>query len=425
MNPDVVYAPKEKILEAAQQFETPFYLYDEACVRENVERFKGAFLKYFPDFQALFAVKANPNPEFMRIVLDAGFDGLDASSLAEVELAKQLGVTGMYTGNYTPAEVLKQAKDAGFILNLDDISMIPFLEKIGAPDTLSFRINPGVGKATMENNVLAGPDAKYGIPHEQAVDAYRQAKAPGIKHFGIHAMTGTNVPLDDQDYFAGIVEKLFEVVVAVKNEIGIEIEFMNMGGGFGVPYGPEEGSLDMNYIAKSIRGVFDRMCKKHGLKEPRLIAEPGRYIGAGAGWLVGKVDVIKDGYKKFVGIDASTNDNPRPAFYGAYHYVSVLGCADGNDLAQGENLGRGDKEKVSLVGSICENNDQFAKDRLLPKCEVGDIVAIHNSGAHVYAMAHNYNGKLRHAEYVLKLDGSFQKIRRAETLDDLFATLDV
>ncbi|MFH1720786.1 MAG: diaminopimelate decarboxylase, partial [Patescibacteria group bacterium] len=354
------------------------------------------------------AVKANPNPEILKIIADEGF-GVDCSSESEAWISEKLGIKGMYTGNYTTEEEFSFVKDKGMILNLDDISMIPTIAKLGMPETISFRINPGIGKATMENNVFAGPDAKYGVPFEKAHMAYSAAWDAGAKRFGIHMMTGSNVPISEQDYFAGIVRKLFEIVADVKEKTGIEIEMMNIGGGFGVPYHPDEKSLDMDVVAKSIREVFDEQCSQYGLKEPRLIAEPGRFLAADTGFLVSRVHVIKDSYKKFVGIDASANDMPRPAIYGAYHYISVL-----NDSKE--------TEKVSVVGRICENNDQFVRDRELPKTKVGDTVVIHNCGGHAYAMGHNYNGRPRHAEYLLTLDGEFRQIRRAETIENLFRT---
>lgn len=406
MNKDVIYYPREAIEKAAAQFETPFFLYDEGRIRENCRRLSGAFKKYFPDFRALYAVKANSNPEVLKIIRDEGFE-MDASSESEVWISEKLGVKGMYTGNYTPASALKFAAERGFILNLDDISNVEMLEEIGVPEMISFRVNPGVGSSTMEGNVIAGPNAKYGVPHEKVAEAYSAAQKKGVKKFGMHMMTGSNVPLEDQDYFANIVAVLLDIIGRLKKETGIEIELLNMGGGFGVPYRPEEGSLDLEKVAAGVRKSFDIKCAEHGLKEPQLMAEPGRFITCDAGWLIGRVVVIKDGYKKFVGLDVSTNDMPRTAIYDAYHYVSVV--KDGVE-----------SEKVNVVGSICENTDQFAKDRELPKCEIGDIVAIHNCGAHAYAMGHNYNGKLRHAEYLIEEGGGMRQIRRAETFEDLY-----
>ena len=406
MNPNVTYFPKESVSESAGRFPTPFFLYKEKRIREKCRRLKNAFSKYFENFWPLYAVKANPNPDILRIILDEGF-GLDVSSESEVWIANKLEAKGMFTGNYNPSQELKAAKGAGFILNIDDISQIPFLKEIGVPEILSFRINPGIGRAGIESNILAGPDAKYGVPFEKAADAYKQAKELGIKQFGIHMMTGSNVL--DEDYFPAVVEKLFEVVANVKSKTGIEIEMMNIGGGFGVPYKPDEKCLDIEIVARSVREVFDKQIDKYNLKKPRLLVEPGRYITADAGWLIARVFVIKNSYKKFVGVDAGMNDLPRPAIYGAYHHVSILDKEDAQE-----------KEIVNIVGRLCENNDQFAKDRELPKIEVGDIVIIHNAGGHAYSMGHNYNGRPRSAEYLITTDGNIKQIRRAETIEDLF-----
>jgi diaminopimelate decarboxylase len=407
MNPSVVTCPREAILRAAAEFPTPFFLYDEARLRANCRALRGAFLRYFPTLRPLYAVKANPNPDVLRIIMSEGF-GFDASSRAEAWAVDKIGGTGMYTGNYTPADELSYAASRGFVLNLDDASMVPFLDEIGVPETLSFRVNPGVGGAEIESNVLAGPDAKFGVPFERAPAAYAAARERGVKRFGIHMMTGSN-SLDPR-YFSACVEKLFEIVAAIRRETGIEIEFTNVGGGFGVPYRPEEPSLDLDAAASGIRAALDASCVKFGLKEPALYVEPGRYITADMGYLVGTVRVIKNGYKKFVGVDAASNDMPRPSIYGAYHHVTVI-PRDG--APRGE-------EVVSVVGGICENNDQFARDRLLPECRVGDLVAVHNSGGHAYAMGHNYNGRTRHAEYLLRTDGNVVRIREAERVEDLY-----
>lgn len=406
MNQEVTYYPKEKVLEAVNVYKTPFFIYEEKRLRDNCQKFKNAFVKYFPDFRLLYAIKANPNPDIVRIIHSEGIDA-DCSSEAEAYLCEKLGINGMYTGNYNSQDEFRYIKDKDLIINLDDISMVPTLEKMGMPETISFRINPGAGKATIESNVFAGPNAKYGVPFEQAPQAYALAKKAGVKHFGIHMMTGSNVPISEQDYFANIVKKLFEVIANIKKETGIEIDFMNIGGGFGVPYHPSEKSLDLDALVKSIREVVDEQCKIYGLKEPQIIAEPGRYLTANVGWLVGSVTVIKDGYKKFVGLDASTNDMPRTAIYGAYHHISVI-------------TDEKNEEEVAVVGRICENNDQFSKGMMLPICNVGDIVLIHNSGGHGRAMAHNYNGRLRHAEYLIQLDGQLKQIRECETIEDLY-----
>ena len=273
MNPDVLYSPIDSIREAAKLFPTPFFLYEERRIRENCRRIKDAFGKKFPGFTPLFAVKANSNPDVLRIVLDEGF-GFDASSEAEVWIAKKLSARGMFTGNFNSKEELSAAREAGLILNLDDISMIPWLSEIGVPEIVSFRINPGIGKGSMDSLVLAGPDAKFGVPFEKAADAYAQAKSLGVHRFGIHMMTGSNVL--SEDYFSEIVRKLFSIMADVHKKTGIQFECMNIGGGFGVPYRPEEKSLDLDVVAENLRSVFDEELKKYGLPEPRFYLPPGR-----------------------------------------------------------------------------------------------------------------------------------------------------
>lgn len=409
MNKEVLYYPEEAVLKAVRKFPTPFFLYEEKRLKSNCRTFRDSFKKYFPDFRPLYAIKANNNPEILKIIAKEGFGG-DCSSESEAWICEKLGIKGMYTGNYTTKDEFEFVKNKGMILNLDDISMIETIKEIGIPETLSFRINPGIGDKDCIS-VTAGPDAKYGVPFEKAPEAYQKAKTAGVKHFGIHMMTGTNVPIQNIGYFATIVKKLFDIIADIKEKTGTEIEFMNIGGGFGVPYRPEEQSLDMNSIAKSVRETFDKKCSEHSLKKPKLMAEPGRWITANAGWLVSKAHVIKNSYRKFVGIDASSNDMPRPSIYGAYHHVSVM-----------QKKTNPAKEKVSIVGRICENSDQLAKDRELPKIEIGDIIVIHNCGGHAYAMGHNYNGRLRHAEYLIEENGGIRQIRRAETIEDLYKT---
>ncbi len=417
----VSYCPKDAVARAVSQFETPFFIYEEKRLRENCRNFKNAFMKYFPDFHVLYAVKANNNPEILRIIKEEGY-GFDCSSESEAWIVKKIGGWGMYTGNYTPAATLAYAKECGLMLNLDDISMVPFLAEIGVPESLSFRINPGIGKGAYESLITAGPDAKFGVPFEKAAEAYRSAAAAGVKKFGIHMMTGSNVL--EEDYFAKIVEKMLEIIADIKSQTGIDIDYMNIGGGFGVPYRPEEKSLDLEKLAAGVKEAFDRKCAEYNLKPPVLMAEPGRYIAADMGFLVGTVHVIKDGYKKFVGVDVSSNDMPRPSIYGAYHYVTVIkkDGADDRDGSGSSGSGTGLKEIVTIAGTICENNDQLAKDRELPSCGIGDTIVLHNCGGHAYAMGHNYNGKLRHAEYLLQENGDLKMIRRAETIEDLYAT---
>lgn len=408
MNPEVTYLPEAAIHNAAAQFPTPFFLYEEERIRRNCRTVREAFEPFFPNFYPLYAVKANTNPEILRIIHDEGFD-FDCSSSVEVWIANKLGVGGMHTGNYTSEHGLRIVlEESQLILNLDDISQLPTVQKIKVPELISFRINPGVTKGGMESLMVAGPDAKFGVPLERAVEAYTQAKAMGVQRFGVHMMTGSNIL--DAKYFAFVAGELFNIIAKIKEETGVEMEFLNIGGGFGVPYEPKEQSLNLKDLAQLLRQAFDEKCKKFHLKEPTLMIEPGRFIVGDTGWLVTQAQVIKEAHKKFVGLNASTNDMPRPAIYGAYHYISVL-----ND--------RDEEEIVSVVGSICENNDQFAKDRLLPKIDVGDLVVVHNSGGHAFAMSHNYNGTLKHAEYIVRSSGEVDQIRRAETIEDFFHTV--
>jgi diaminopimelate decarboxylase len=409
-NPDVIRYPADAIQKAIAEFPTPFLIYEEEQIRKRCREFKDAFGPLFPNFRKLYALKANPNPHIVKIIKDEGF-GADCSSLSELWLANALGMSGMHTGNYTTEEELKAilaSKD--MLLNLDDASMLETVKKLGTPEFLSFRINPGTASSTMESTLLAGPNAKYGIPWEKATDAYRKAKDMGVQRFGIHMMTGSNVA--DEEYFGIVTRKLLEIAGSAHKELGIDFEFMNIGGGFNVPYHPDEPTFDLKKIAQNVRTAFDEECPKYDLPEPTLMVEPGRRITADAGFLVGTVTVIKESYKNFVGLNASTNAVPRIAFYDVYHHISVLG----KDSANGTKT-------VNVVGSICENNDQFGQNRELPKVAVGDTLVIHNCGGHASALGHNYNGKVRPAEYLLRTDGTIEQIRREETIEDLFATV--
>jgi diaminopimelate decarboxylase len=410
MNREVIRYPADAIRRAVSQFPTPFYLYEEETIRRNCRRVRDAFAASFPRFQPLFAVKANPNPHVLRIVLDEGFD-LDCSSPSEVWLSQRLGAKGMHTGNYPAEAELREIIAAGnLLLNLDDVSVIDMVRKIGAPPFLSLRINPGITAGSMESLLLAGKDAKFGVPWEQAPAAYRQLKESGVERFGMHMMTGSNVL--DPSYFAAVTRKLLSVARTVKQETGVEIERVNIGGGFGVPYKPDEQTLDLAAVVAGVRQAFDEWCGPQGIPPPVLMIEPGRLITADTGFLATRVNVIKNGYKRFVGVDAGMNDFPRPSMYGAYHHISVLGKEAGSD-----------QQSVNVVGRLCENNDQFARDRLLPPIAVGDLLVLHNAGAHCYAMSHNYNGRTRCAEYLLTSRGDFRPIRRAEAVEDLFRTV--
>jgi diaminopimelate decarboxylase len=411
VNPAVVALPTSKLLEAAHRFPTPFFVYDEAKIRSRCRELDAAFRRRFARFEPLYAVKANTNPRVLEIIFSEGWGG-DCSSEAEAWISKRLGAAGMYTGNYNTEDELRFALDCGMHINLDDVTLIPTLARLGMPEFVSFRINPGVAKGGMKSLVFAGPDAKYGVDVGDAVRAYREARQSGAQRFGIHMMTGSNVL--DEEYFSIITHRLLEIAGEIHRELGIQFERVNIGGGFGVPYRPEEKSLDIEKVAEGVRRAFDDQCSKFGLSEPILMVEPGRWVTCDSGWLIGKVHVIKSSQTKFVGIDAGMNDLPRPSIYEAYHHISVLGKPTDGPL-----------ERVNVVGRLCENNDQFAKGRMLPPIEVGDFIAIHNAGAHSYAMGHNYNNRLRSAEYLITSDGELKQIRRAETFEDLFRTVEV
>lgn len=408
-NPRVTQLPTRAIRRAVDRYETPFFLYDEKKLRANCRRITRAFRRRFPRFTPLYAVKANTNPRVLEIIFSEGW-GADASSEAEAWISRELGAGGMYTGNYTTEKEMRFVKRSGLLLNLDDVSMLDMLERIGAPRFLSFRINPGITRGSMKSLLFAGDDAKFGVRPREAVEAYRRARDLGVREFGIHMMTGSNVL--DEEYFELITMKLLELAGQVQRKVGIEFSRVNIGGGFGVPYRPTERSLDLERVADGVRRAFDVQCARYGLGEPELLVEPGRLVAADCGWLVGTVHVIKRGRKTFVGIDAGMNDLPRPSIYDAYHHITVLGKPS-----------NGAGRKVNIVGRLCENNDQFARDRALPPIEVGDHIVIHNAGAHSYSMGHNYNNRTRSAEYLLTARGAIRKIRRAETRQDLFRTV--
>ena len=343
----------------------------------------------------------------MKILREEGF-GIDCSSVAELELAKRVGMSGdeiMLTSNDTPANEFQMAKDMGAMINLDDISHIEYLEKnVGLPDTICLRYNPGDLK---QGNLIIGhpEDAKYGFTHHQMIDGYQMLKDKGVKHFGIHTMVASNEL--DPDYFIETAEILFKLIAEVSEKTGIHIEFANMGGGIGIPYKPEQKPVDLEYVSAGIKNLYDKMIVGNGLAPLKIFFESGRVITGPYGYLVAKVRHIKKTYKTFAGLDASMANLMRPALYGAYHHITIPGKEN-----QAHNV------KYDVTGSLCENNDKFAIDRLLPELEPGDILVIHDAGAHGHAMGFNYNGKLRSAELLLRENGEVAQIRRAETLDD-------
>ncbi len=403
---------KEQIEKIIETYPTPFHIYDEKAIRENARYFKNAF-SWNEGFKEYYAIKAAPNPYLMKILREEGF-GIDCSSVAELELAKRVGMSGkeiMLTSNDTPAYEFQLAKDLGAIINLDDISHIAFLEKnVGLPDTICMRYNPGDLK---QGNLIIGhpEEAKYGLTHEQMIEGYRLLKEKGVKHFGIHTMVASNEL--DPDYFIETAEILFQLIIEVAEKTGIKIEFANMGGGIGIPYKPEQKAVDMEYVSAGIKKLYDSMIVANGLAPLKLFYESGRAITGPYGYLVTKVRHIKNTFRKFAGLDACMANLMRPAMYGAYHHITVLGK---------ENEPH--SEKYDVTGSLCENNDKFAINRMLPQLEPDDIVVIHDAGAHGHSMGFNYNGKLKSAELLLRENGDVAMIRRAETVEDYFATLD-
>lgn len=403
---------KSKIEEIIKEFPTPFHIYDEKGIRENAKRFYKAF-SWINNFKNYFAVKANPNPYVLKILKEEGM-GVDCSSLPELILAEKVGTAGediMFTSNDTPAAEFKKAKELGAIINLDDISHIEMLEKVaGIPEIICFRYNPG--PLRKGNRFIGDPaEAKYGLTREQLFEAYKIMRDKGIKRFGLHTMVVSNEL--DNDALVETSEMLFDLVVEISNKLGIKFEFINLGGGVGIPYKPEQTAPDLEYISKNIQRLYKQKIEGNGLAPLRIVMECGRMVTGPYGYLITKVIHEKHIYKEYIGMDACMANLMRPALYGAYHHETVLGKED-----------KPKTHTYDITGSLCENNDKFAVDRKMPKVEIGDIIVIHDSGAHGFAMGFNYNGKLRSAELLLQADGKVKQIRRAETVEDYFATLD-
>lgn len=404
-----------QLVELAKKFPTPFYIYDEKAIRENVKYFYKAF-SVFPSFTEYFAVKALPNPYILKVLESEGCGG-DCSSLPELMLCEKSGITGrriMFTSNDTPAQEFVYAQKLGAIINLDDITHIDFLKNaLGGklPDTICFRYNPGPLKEG-GNSIIGKPEeAKYGLTKEQMIQAYKICKAEGVKHFGIHTMVASNEL--NPDFFVDTARIVFELILEVQKECGVNIEFADLGGGVGIPYRPGQKKVDLDYVAKGIKVLYDKMIVPAGLDSLKLCFECGRPITGPYGWLVTKAIHEKNIYRNYIGVDASMADLMRPGMYGAYHEVTVSGK---------ENALKDYVYDVS--GSLCENCDKFAVQRNLPKIEMGDLLIIHDAGAHGRAMGFNYNGKLRAGELLLRSDGTVKEIRRRETIEDYFATLD-
>lgn len=408
------FVTKEKIEEIAKEIPTPFHLYDERGIRENAQAVKEAFA-WNKGFREYFAVKANPNPFLINILREYGC-GTDCSSLTELMLSHELGVKGeeiMFSSNDTPAEEFRYADEIGATINLDDFTHIQFLEDtIGhIPETISCRYNPG-GVYTISNGIMDNPgDAKYGFTKEQLFEGYQLLREKGAKRFGLHSFLVSNTVTND--YYPSLARTLFELVVELKEKIGIEISFINLSGGVGIAYRPDQTPNDIRIIGEGVRKVYEEVLVPAGLGDVAIYTEMGRFMTGPYGALVTKAIHEKHIYKEYIGVDACAVNLMRPAMYGAYHHITVLGKEDVPC-----------DHKYDVTGSLCENNDKFAVDRMLPKIDMGDYLYIHDTGAHGYAMGYNYNGKLKSAEVLLKEDGSFQMIRRAETPRDYFATFD-
>ncbi len=452
---------------AAQRFGTPFQLYDERAIRENARHLIAAFASRFPGFRQHFAVKALPNPAVLKALMLEGC-GLDCSSTSELYIADQLGCPGdhvCFTSNFTSRGDLAVAARQGVTINLDDVSLVAELARAtapaaeggtgtGFPELISFRLNPGVGRTDSKtlSNVLGGPNAKFGVAHFQITEAYRLAIAAGATRFGIHMMTGSCVMSDA--YWEESLGRMLDTVAALRAELGIEFEYINVGGGLGIPYRPEQSRVDVEGLVRRMRAVFDAKLKEHAMPEPVLHMENGRYMTGPYGWLVTRCHAVKRSYATYYGLDACMANLMRPGMYGSYHHITVPGrdpsaavaedavraaaaaeSKDSKDEAAGSSSAAAaaaaaaaadaapvETEVANIVGTLCENNDWFAKDRLVPKAAVGDLFVIHETGAHSHSMGFQYNGKLRAPELLLRAEtGKLELIRERETIEGLFS----
>ncbi len=397
------------LLEFSKKVETPCYLYSEKRIRENIRNLKAAAHPFFPDFRLQYAIKANSNPHVLKIAVEEGI-GADCSSPVELKLAKRIGFDmkkSIYTGNFETNSDFKVALDCGSVLNLDDYSRIDDVLMFGAPDVVSIRINPGVGRGSHAGVVTGGVDGKFGIPHEETKKAFEACIKAGVKRFGIHIMTGSNNL--DANHFADITKVLFDIIEKQITPLKISLEFINIGGGLGVPYRRDENPLDLKSLFSSVANVFKERLTSLQIGSPQLAMEPGRYIVADAGILLTKIHHIKKSYKNFVGIDGGMTTMVRPAMYQSYHPVTQLDSRDG---ATGDYW---------ICGQICENTDVYPEARKLTNPQVGDILAIENCGAYGHVMSSNYNHRPRPAEYLLKENGAIQKIRDADSESDMFS----
>ncbi len=403
----------EQLKEITKKYPTPFHIYDEKGIRENARRLKEAFA-WNNGFKEYFAVKATPNPFILKILQEEGC-GADCSSMTELMLSEAVGFRGndiMFSSNATPAEEFIKAREMNGTINLDDFTHIDFLEKVaGIPETISCRYNPG-GVFKISTDIMDNPgEAKFGFTKEQMVEGFKILKGKGVKNFGIHSFLASNTV--SNEYYPTLARVLFELAVELKEKTGADIKFINLSGGIGIPYMPDQEPNDIMVIGEGVRKAFEEVLVPAGMGRVSIFTELGRYMLAPYGHLVATAIHEKHIHKEYIGLDASAVNLMRPAMYGAYHHITVMGKENGPC-----------DHKYDVTGSLCENNDKFAVDRMLPKIDMGDLLLIHDTGAHGFAMGYNYNGKLRSSELLLKEDGSVQLIRRAETPKDYFATFD-
>ena len=409
----IPFVTNEQIKEICSHYATPFYLYDEKGIRAGIRRLFAAF-SWNPGYKEYFAVKACPNPFLIRIMQEEGC-GLDCSSYTELMIAEALKCRGteiMFSSNVTPADDFRYARKLDATINLDDYTHIAFLEQNGGlPETLCLRYNPG-GDFKIGNTIMGNPgEAKYGFTKQQLLDGVKVLQQKGVRRFGLHAFLASNML--DRDYYGKLSEILFETAVWLNQETGADIRFVNLSGGIGIPYRPEDPAPDLEYIGQTVKAAYDRVIAPSPIAGLSIYTELGRYITGPHGILFSKVLHKKDTYKHYVGLDACAANLMRPAIYGAYHHITVMG----KENAPADHI-------YDVTGGLCENNDKFAIDRPLPEISVGDILAIQDAGAHGFSMGYNYNGKLRSAELLLKEDGTVEMIRRADTPKDYFATFD-
>ena len=403
----------EKAKEIREQIPTPFYVYDEAGIRANARLLKAAF-SWNPGFREYFAVKATPNPFLLKILHEEGC-GCDCATYTELLLSEAVGITGhdvIFSSNDTPALDMRKAREMGVYINLDDATYVDFLASMGpVPETVCLRYNPG-GSFSLGNTIMDMPrDAKYGMTEDQMAGAITRLMKLGTKHFGVHAFLASNTTTNE--YYPALAGQLFRLAVRLRNATGAHISFIDLSGGIGVDYRPEQPRCDIGVIGEGVRMKYEEILTPNDMGDVAIFTELGRFMLAPYGHLISTVIHEKHIYREYVGLDACAANLMRPAMYGAYHHITVLGKED----AILDHV-------YDVTGGLCENNDKFAIERSLPEIQIGDIVAIHDTGAHGFSMGYNYNGKLRSAEVLLKEDGSFQLIRRAETPEDYFATFD-